>query len=266
MSPRSIRIKFPLVVVTSCLLGVIPSVGAEQSANAKGPSNASSKQANLPPGVTDCSTETPPGDSDPPDLNDEARKLQESGTNKFWNGLRNRSKTEVEAGADDLEKGLKIDPRMPGAYSNLATCYLLLKRDPQITLSMLTDGLTHNPKSSSIQMALGNTLSQLGKPKEAISHFLTALDLGAPCKDSAYLNIGNAYLAQRNWSSAIANYQKALDINPGLLKAQKNLAMAHYHAGDRSKAKTAANRLLEMDPDGQFGAWERGALRQLDRP
>jgi tetratricopeptide (TPR) repeat protein len=248
---------------------------AESISALKGQSGVSSKQADLPSGVTLCGNGTPPGDRDPDDLNEEARKLQESGATKFFSGVQKRSKAELEASANDLEKGLKIDPRMTGAYSMLAAYYILARRDPQTALRTFEEGLRHNPKSPLMHIGLGNLLSQHGEPSGAISHFLAALDLDAPCEESIYRSLGDLHFDQRNWKQAIANYQKALNFDSrqtgtpeprALLQAQQNLALAYYRSGDLSAAQAAAKRLLEMDPTGEFGAWAREANRSLKRP
>jgi tetratricopeptide (TPR) repeat protein len=239
-----------IAFIAGCLIGSTPAI-------------CSAGQDSMLRGATVCSSVVPDGDKDPADLDDKARLKQESGTKKYMSGFQNRNKSEVEAAVAELEAGLKIDPRMPNVYGLLSAYYVFGKQDARMAVDVLTDGLKHNPKSPSVHFSLGNTLSAMKKPKEAISHFQAALDLGFSCKGVAYFNIGNAYLDQRDWRPAIEYYEKALKADPDYVKAQKNLVLAFYHSGNKSKAKAAASRLVEMDPDGETGAWAREALKRL---
>ena len=74
--------------------------------------------------------------------------------------------------------------------------------------------------------------------------------------ETAYNNRGKAYCEQENYSSAIKDYNKAIEINPNYVKAYANRGYAHAKLGNNSKAikdfkesKTDVLELLDLDKD-----------------
>jgi tetratricopeptide (TPR) repeat protein len=90
------------------------------------------------------------------------------------------------------------------------------------------DALKKNPSSIPGMFNLSNTLYQLGQADKARSLLENTIKSS---KDSnttanANYNIGNTFMNQRNWDSAIEAYKKALRLNPQDTNAKYNLSYA----------------------------------------
>jgi tetratricopeptide (TPR) repeat protein len=193
----------------------------------------------------------------PADYDKNAKELYEAGEELFF------KKNRADEGIEKMRAALKIDPRCPNAYVNLGNWYALGKRDNQTALELLQQGLEHCPKSSSVRFEMGNTYARLNQHKTAIQHFNTALELGIESKASVYYNIGNSYVALRDVGEAKNFFRKAVVEDEKHLNARRNLVIAYVQTGDSRTARQEAERLLELDPNGEKGAWAKEALQQI---
>jgi len=64
---------------------------------------------------------------------------------------------------------------------------------------------------------------------------------------SEYYDLGNAYVELGKYDKAITEFQAALKIDPGFVKADYNLALAYAHAKRTNDAIAALKRLLAAD-------------------
>jgi tetratricopeptide (TPR) repeat protein len=68
-------------------------------------------------------------------------------------------------------------------------------------------------------------------------------------KDGAYNNRGTAYWSKGDYGRAIADYNRAIELNPKLAKAYTNRGNAHHGKGDYDRAIADYNRGIELDPN-----------------
>ena len=165
-------------------------------------------------------------------------------------------------GKDMIETALRIDPRMPSAYNSLAL-YYVANNTPEVALARLLEGVKHCPQAPGIRFDLGNIYSSLNQPREAIEQFELALDLGTDIPASTLHNIGNQLIKVGEKARAITYYNRALEQDEMHFGARHNLAIANYEIGNIDSARAQANRLIELDPDGDHGAWARKFLRKI---
>ena len=86
---------------------------------------------------------------------------------------------------------------------------------------------------------LGMVLFQKGQVDEAIAQFQKALEINPNSRRTHY-NLGNALFQKGQLDEAIAQYQKALEINPNYF------AEAHYNLGLRSFKRANWTRLCTI--------------------
>ncbi len=64
-----------------------------------------------------------------------------------------------------------------------------------------------------------------------------------------HYNLGNFYLERREYKKAIHSYETALKLEPDLLPALVNIAMAYNLAGDNAEAEASLRRAHKLSPD-----------------
>jgi tetratricopeptide (TPR) repeat protein len=71
---------------------------------------------------------------------------------------------------------------------------------------------------------------------------------GGAAAASDYFNVGNAWYELGKYDKAIAAYERALKLDPGLAKGNLNLALAYVHLKRVDEAVAVLQRLLAVDP------------------
>ena len=82
---------------------------------------------------------------------------------------------------------------------------------------------------------------------KAIAQFQKAIQIN-PKYATAYNNLGIAYSDQGEWSKAIKQYQKAIQINPKYVTAYYNLGNAYKAQGEWSQAIAQYQKAIEINP------------------
>ncbi len=99
---------------------------------------------------------------------------------------------------------------------------------------------------------LGNALNQQNRSKEAIVHYLKALEI-KPDYVQAHNNLGNALNRQNRPKEAIRHYLKALEIKPDYVQAHNNLGNTLSNLGRIEDAIKFYLQALEIKPyDGEI--------------
>lgn len=203
-----------------------------------------------------------PGDVNPADLDAKAKAQGKAGLDEFYKGTDNAKRA---AGITKVEQALARDPRMPEAYGALYLYYVNMQRNVGKAIAHLESGVKHNPQSPGVRMHLGNAYSAADRPRDAMEQFNAALKLSpAPvARASLHYNIGNQHERAGDLRAAMASWRSALEADEKHFNARRNLAIGHYRSGSREAARKEAERLIELDPNGNFGNWGREALRRM---
>ena len=93
---------------------------------------------------------------------------------------------------------------------------------------------------------LGASLLQQGKVDEAVAEFQKAVVLD-PKYTAAHLNLGYAYDRQGRPEEAMAQYQKVIALEPGNLFAHNNLGVLYDKKGRYDEAIREFERVLQID-------------------
>ena len=80
---------------------------------------------------------------------------------------------------------------------------------------------------------------------------------------------GHSYQEKGQWDKAIAEYNKAIELNPEYAEAYYNRGLAHYHKGQYDQAISDYNKAIEINPEYAVVYHNRGSayikLDQSDR-
>ena len=94
---------------------------------------------------------------------------------------------------------------------------------------------------------LGASLLQQGKVDEAVAEFQKALALD-PKYTAAHLNLGYAYDRQGRPEEAMSQYQKIIALEPGNLFAHNNLGVLYDKKGLYTEAIKEFEQVIQIDP------------------
>ena len=93
----------------------------------------------------------------------------------------------------------------------------------------------------------GLLYDEMGSYDLAIADFDRAIQLN-PNEAAAYNNRGASYRGKGDYGGALADHDQAVGLAPAEARAFSGRAWTHYRRGDYSRAKIDASRAIELDP------------------
>lgn len=102
--------------------------------------------------------------------------------------------------------------------------------------------------SAGEHVALGMEYSDQGELDQAVAEFEKAIELD-PNDADAHRNLGTAYGEQGKWAESVAVYEKAVAINPDFGEAYGDMAAAYFNVGKLTEAIAAGEKGIELAPD-----------------
>lgn len=102
--------------------------------------------------------------------------------------------------------------------------------------------------SADDHMDRGMEYAEQGAYEEAIAEFERAIELEADNPD-AHRNLGTAYGELLQWEEAAAAYEKAIELNPNFGEAYGDLVGAYFYLGKIPEALEAGEKAVELAPD-----------------
>jgi Tfp pilus assembly protein PilF len=124
-------------------------------------------------------------------------------------------------------------------------------------LLALLAGACSTPSGQQNHVKEGVALIDSGKWEEAIAEFDVAIQ-EEPGNASAYSNRGYAYSMLGQLERAIADYDKAIALDPAHAAAYTNRAIAYSKLGKHARAKTDCDKSIEIDPTSAAAYDARG--------
>jgi len=131
-------------------------------------------------------------------------------------------------------RAIEIAPKQAHLYNNLGFCYSLQRRWDEAE-KMFTQAVTLNPTFARAHVNLAMVLAQQERFDEAFNHFEEVLSL-----EDAYYNMGLMYRAKSRMVDAARAFQAALDVNPKLTAAQKQLEQLPTSAVEEARRQARA--------------------------
>lgn len=135
-------------------------------------------------------------------------------------------------------------------------------------LPILREVLVLAPEYYYAHHNLGNVLDGLGKVKDAIKSYNTALSYNSQYPYT-YNNLGLSYSRLEMYDRAIDSYLSAIRLFPEYYKACYNLSVAYSKIGDAEKSYKYNKKALEINPDYSLGfqsfMWDWEKFMQQNR-
>ena len=127
----------------------------------------------------------------------------------------------------------------------------LLDSDPQAAAQRAAEILAQAPQSSEAQLLLAAAHRKLGDPLAAMG-VLERLCEASPDSPVMQLELGRACAAAGRGAEALAAFRRAVSLDAGLADGWRELAAAHFAAGDVAagdRAYAAYSRLIPDPPE-----------------
>jgi len=163
---------------------------------------------------------------------------------------------------DELMEAQKMAPERADILDALGYAWRL-RGDLSKADDYYRQAIRHHPESATYNN-YGSLLLQMRKPAEAEKYFRKALaDPKYMHPDIAYINLGDALLAQDRFNEAIAAYHQATRLNPQQQIAQLHEAKAYLSYNRPAYAKAIYESILRVYP-GNLPAM-KGMLSLLEK-
>jgi tetratricopeptide (TPR) repeat protein len=151
-----------------------------------------------------------------------------------------------------LESYLRSDPTHRAARTSLADCYATKGRSDDAE-NAYRQVLAAKPDDTAAAMGLTRLLRSQGrdaKAREALEGYQRAKRLSdARAQAASALTVAKEAFGREQWSEAILQARRALEIAPDLAEGHAILGAASLRAGDSRTARAAFERVLVLDPD-----------------
>ena len=147
-----------------------------------------------------------------------------------------------------LKKSLELDPTLFKAHFKLGRCSEELE-DPQNALYQYSDAIMTGPRFLPSYSALGRLYADLRYPEQAAQVLAEALKVAMPgTEEEANIHhlLGTVYQQQRKYDEAIAEFQSALGIVPGMSDALFSLGWTYALQGNDEEAKRYLDKYVMM--------------------
>ena len=147
-----------------------------------------------------------------------------------------------------LKKSLELDPTLFKAHFKLGRCSEELE-DPQNALYQYSDAIMTGPRFLPSYSALGRLYADLRYPDQAAQVLAEALKVAMPgTEEEANIHhlLGTVYQQQRKYDEAIAEFQSALGIVPGMSDALFSLGWTYALQGNDEEAKRYLDKYVMM--------------------
>ncbi|MBV9264692.1 MAG: protein kinase, partial [Acidobacteriaceae bacterium] len=187
----------------------------------------------------------------PPTGNMEAYDLYLRGRDALKN-KRNNEAAAKEALAS-FEQAVAKDSSFALAWTGIADASVNLYRLNQesIDLERALDAARRASQNSSlpeVHLAAGSVYAQTGKNQQAIAEIQRALQV-EPNSDDAYVRLGRVYLHMGQTKAALDALQNAVKLNPYYWYNHEQLARAYFRVGMGDQALTEFQKVAELAPD-----------------
>ena len=147
-----------------------------------------------------------------------------------------------------LKKSLELDPTLFKAHFKLGRCSEELE-DSQNALYQYSDAIMTGPRFLPSYSALGRLYADLRYPEQAAQVLAEALKVAMPgTEEEANIHhlLGTVYQQQRKYDEAIAEFQSALGIVPGMSDALFSLGWTYALQGNDEEAKRYLDKYVMM--------------------
>ncbi len=174
----------------------------------------------------------------------------------YQNGLAFlRSDMTADAALDSMLKATAADPDSPLAYAGLAEAQWLKYRAPNEKDKVWLDRVTksareaeiRNPDLAAVHRISGRLEENAGRYETAIAHYQRAIQID-PLNSDGYQNLGRVCELNNELSEALTAFRRAIEVDPKYFRAYQNLGAFFFRRGNYDDAIRQWRRAVEIAP------------------
>jgi arylsulfatase A-like enzyme/cytochrome c-type biogenesis protein CcmH/NrfG len=186
-----------------------------------------------------------------PESRDADPKQKLSVWNQIQVGIALYGQNDFSAAARTFEEVLRDDPEVLLAYEFLGAS---LEKGGEFEKAQRNyeAALSSGIDSAQIRVGLGKIHLSRGNPSAAVAQLERAIEID-PRSTEAHYYLGNAYRAAKKTDLAVAQYRAAVALNPSYVWAWNGLGMTLAEQGADSEALRAFRRAVDTDPGAALG-------------
>lgn len=162
------------------------------------------------------------------------------------------ARQEYEVACTHFQRALDLDPKFAKAYIGLADTYLAQEKYPEAIQSYQQASKLLKTPSPELSRKLGKALTKATVTDQDITSQLIAQNLiavaQAPENVQSHLSLGELYLKQKDYASAIAHYRNAVQLAPTNVEGYIKLGAAFLAQGDFSEAIRTYQQAIQANP------------------
>ena len=161
------------------------------------------------------------------------------------------------------ERALALNPSMLEAQQSLSRLLLDTGQLEQAEASYRRE-IELTPQHYGPHHQLGVVLNRMMKYEGAIEQFKRAISLN-PRSGASYLSLGESYIqlddeSEENLALAQANYEKAVEVEPQVSGFYYSLGFSYWRTAQFERAMANFDRAIELDPNNVKARWARVML------
>lgn len=166
-------------------------------------------------------------------------------------GVRARMNAPVDEVIGLVRDAVAADPTDPRSRVMLSELYLRAK-NPKQALAAAQDGLAALPDHPALLDALGRAQLVSGDANQAISTYnkLASLQPGQP---QPYMRLADVYMNTKDRDGAMRSLNRALEITPDLVDAQRGVILLKLAQGNAQDAVAMAKKVQQQRPKEPIG-------------
>jgi adenylate cyclase len=153
----------------------------------------------------------------------------------------------IEKGIELAQKALAMDDSIPSAHGLLCRLYSI-KGEHDKAIVGGERAVALDPSGWLVLTNYGNTLTQAGRPEEAIPLLQKVIRLNPFGPFYIYINLGIALRMTGRFEEAVSPFKKAIQLSPDNLPVHAELAGTYIMIGREKEARIEAAEVLRINP------------------
>ena len=165
-----------------------------------------------------------------------------------WGWQWNPDPQNLERAFARAQKAAALDDTLPQVHTTLGLIYLY-KKQFEPAKAEFERSITLDPNFANAYVQLGSLLASAGQPQEAVRLMERGIRLNPRQPSPIQLNfLGLVYIMLGRHEEGITVLKRALSLDPNLLFAHVNLAVAYSELGRDEEARTEVATVLRLNP------------------